>query len=283
MSYKKRLLDNKLNGKKIIIWGARMVGQGFKRYCVSNNFDTLCFIDSDPSLEDQLIKGLKVFSPNKIKSFLDNYDPSEIIIVIAVSIKASEIINTLKTHQLDHLRYVNYSEYSDIFFTLDIVGACNLRCASCAHSIPDHGVPMNLMSFNNVLKVLEKIKKEAPLCTHVALYSWGEPFLHPKLDEIIDVFHKSNIAVALSTNLSHENFDKILKPLRKNPENLKVSLSGYFPKAYENTHSGGDITLVKSNLYKLRYYIDKFSLSTHVDINYHLYRDNNGNNNLQKN
>ena len=55
-------------------------------------------------------------------------------------------------------------------------------------------------------------------------------------------------------------------------------MSGYFSNAYDNTHSGGDITLVKSNLYKLRYFIDKFSLDTHVDINYHLYRDNNGNN-----
>ena len=74
---------------------------------------------------------------------------------------------------------------------------------------------MNIMSYENVKKVLKKIKKDAPLCTHVALYSWGEPFLHPKLDEIIELFHESNIAVALSTNLSHENFDKILKPLRK--------------------------------------------------------------------
>ena len=40
----------------------------------------------------------------------------------------------------------------------------------------------------------------------------------------------------------------------------------------------GDITLVKSNLYKLRYFIDKYKLNTHVDINYHLYRDNNGKN-----
>ena len=167
-----------------------MVGQGFYRYCISNNFQTLCFIDSDPSLENQKIKGLSVISPKNVNSFLCCNDPSEIIIVIAVSIKSSEIIHTLRNHKLNHLQYINYSNYSDIFFTIDVVGACNLRCASCAHSIPDHGVPMNLMPFEKVLKVIEKIKRDAPLCTHVALYSWGEPFLHPKLDEIIDIFHK---------------------------------------------------------------------------------------------
>ena len=278
MSSKKEKLDKLLQDKKIVIWGARMVGQGFCRYCKSNNLDSLCFIDSDPSFENQIIKGLKVFSPLKAVEFLETFDKEEIIIVIAVSIKSSEIINALKTNNLESYKYLIYSDYSDIFFTIDVVGACNLRCASCAHSIPDHGVPMNIMSFENVVKVLEKIKKEAPLCTHVALYSWGEPLLHPNLDKIIDLFHQSNIAVALSTNLSHENFEKILKPLKKNPENLKISLSGYFPDAYNNTHSGGNINLVKSNLYKLRYFLDKFSLTTHVDINYHLYRDNNGNN-----
>ena len=70
MSSKKLQLDNLLKDKKIIIWGARMVGQGFRRYCSSNSIDTLCFIDSDPSLEDQTIKGLKVFSPNNVREFL---------------------------------------------------------------------------------------------------------------------------------------------------------------------------------------------------------------------
>ena len=177
-----------------------------------------------------------MFSPNNVREFLKNFDLEDIIIVIAVSIKSSEIIKTLKKLGLEKIKYINYSDFSNIFFTIDVVGACNLRCASCAHSIPDHGVPMNIMSYENVKKVLKKIKKDAPLCTHVALYELGwSHFCSPKLDEIIELFHESNIAVALSTNLSHENFDKILKPLRKNPENLKVSLSGYYEQAYANT------------------------------------------------
>ena len=62
------------------------------------------------------------------------------------------------------------------------------------------------------------------------------------------------------------------------PDYLKISLSGYYPEAYNNTHQGGDITLVKSNLYRLKYMLDKHNSNTLVDINYHLYKDNNGKN-----
>ena len=39
--------------------------------------------------------------------------------------------------------------------------------------------------------------------------------------------------------------------------------------------------MVKSNMYRLRYLMDKYGSNTYVDVNYHLYRDNNGKN-LQK-
>lgn len=96
MTYKKSQLDNLLRGKKVIIWGARMVGQGFNRYCTSNNLNSLCFIDSDPSLHNQTIKGLKVFSPDAVGNFVSAFPEEELLIVIAVSIKSSEIISTLK-------------------------------------------------------------------------------------------------------------------------------------------------------------------------------------------
>ena len=38
--------------------------------------------------------------------------------------------------------------------------------------------------------------------SHISLYSWGEPLLHPYIDKIIDYVHQHNVAVALSSNLS---------------------------------------------------------------------------------
>ena len=44
---------------------------------------------------------------------------------------------------------------------------------------------------------------------------------------------------------------------------------------YNSTHQGGDIDLVKSNLYRLKYILKKSGAHTLVDINYHLYKNNN--------
>jgi MoaA/NifB/PqqE/SkfB family radical SAM enzyme len=113
------------------------------------------------------------------------------------------------------------------------------------------------------------------------LYNWGEPFLHPELNKIINYLHDNGIAAAVSSNLSIASGEQIKKVIRSSPEYLKVSLSGYYPDVYDTTHAGGDINLVKSNLYRIRYFIDKFGADTLVDVNYHLYTNNNGKN-LQK-
>ena len=62
------------------------------------------------------------------------------------------------------------------------------------------------------------------------------------------------------------------------PDIIKISLSGFYKEAYDKTHTGGDINLVKSNLYKLKYLIDRYKKDILVDINYHKYIDNSGKN-----
>ena len=65
------------------------------------------------------------------------------------------------------------------------------------------------MKVDDFKKVFDKIYKEAPDITHVSLYSWGEPFMHPYLDEIINYVHSKNVSVALSSNLSIKFKDRI--------------------------------------------------------------------------
>ena len=126
--------------------------------------------------------------------------------------------------------------------------------------------------------VFDKIIKETPSISHLSLYSWGEPFLHPYIDKMIDYVHKENVAVALSSNLSIKFGSRIEKIIKSEPDYLKVSLSGFYPAAYENTHQGGDINLVKDNLHLIRRLMDNYKTKTLVDINYHLYKDNSGEN-----
>jgi hypothetical protein len=95
---------------------------------------------------------------------------------------------------------------------------------------------------------------------------------------MIDYLHDRGIAVAISSNFSIKSTEQIEKVIKSAPDYLKISISGFYPEAYNDTHTGGDIRLVKSNLYRIRYLIDKLKVSTLVDVNYHLYNNNCGNN-----
>ena len=101
--------------------------------------------------------------------------------------------------------------------------------------------------------------------------------LHNELDKFIKLTHKKNIAVAISTNLSIRFEDRIQKLIMAEPDIIKISLSGFYKEAYDKTHTGGDINLVKSNLYKLKYLIDRYKKDILVDISTQ-YIDNSGKN-----
>ena len=274
-------LKDLIKDKSIIIWGARIVGIGFSRKCKKESIEVTSFIDSDESLSNKNINGIKVNQPDALKRIIKNNRSKEVAIVVAVSIKEEEIKSYLQKENIDKdVEIIYYKNYSNVYYTVDIVSSCNLACLSCAHSL-EQEKPEGMMRLEDVKKVLEKITRESPNCSHVSLYSWGEPLIHPQIDEIIKLFHNQGIAVGISTNLSHYDFKKVEKLMKSNPDYVKISVSGYYPEAYNKTHQGGNINIVKSNLYKLAHVIEKGKHDTLIDINYHLYRDNSGRN-LQK-
>ena len=88
--------------------------------------------------------------------------------------------------------------------------------------------------------------------------------MSPYLPEIINIIKSEGLLSIISTNLSNEkNIDEIIKA---EPDHIKVSLSGYTQEIYKTTHNGGDIRLVKSNLYRIRYLLDKYKLNTNLWI-----------------
>jgi MoaA/NifB/PqqE/SkfB family radical SAM enzyme len=263
-----------LKTKKVMIWGARMTGLGALRQLVSNKINVLNFIDSDPAFKKKKVHNLNVLHPKKL-SELKNKDNKDLVLLLAVSIKEEEIKQQLKKIDLnDKIEIISFTDYKSPYYTVDILGSCNLKCISCPHSIKDTNVPKGSMKLNDFKKVFDKIIFDSPDITHLSLYSWGEPFMHPYLDEIINYVHSRNIAVALSSNLSIKFKNRIEKVLKTSPDYLKISISGYYSKAYNNTHEGGDIELVKENMKFISDLINKNQYKTLVDINYHLYRDN---------
>ena len=265
-----------ISNKKVLIWGARMTGIGAMRQLKEKKVNILGFVDSDKAFDGQYSQGLKVYNPKELKNILNERE--DVVILVAVALKEEEILNQLNKLNIPEIPVLSFHDENAPYYTVDILSSCNLKCASCPHSIEETDVPKGSMSLDTFKSVFDKIIKESPSISHISLYSWGEPLLHPYLNEIIDYVHEKNVAVALSSNLSIKFRSRLDKIIQANPDYLKVSLSGFFPEAYNNTHQGGDIDLVKLNLILIRKLIDKYKANTLVDINYHLYRDNSGNN-----
>ncbi|HPS21089.1 MAG TPA: radical SAM protein [Candidatus Omnitrophota bacterium] len=270
---KNKILDV-LGCRPIVIWGARMTGVGFLRFSVKNGLHVIHFVDSDPSLENSKIHDIPVARPDYIQQLRARY--KDLIVLIAVSIKEDEIIDVLKKMGLTENDYVKYADFCGYFFTIDVAGVCNLKCPSCGNSIDGIDNPKGFMSFDDFKKVAKKMMDETGLVSHINLYSWGEPFLHPDLASIIEHTHSLGVAAAVSTNLSIPSLDKIEKIIRSDPDYLKISVSGYCSEVYNTTHTGGDIELIKTNMRKLREFIDKYRVSTVVEVIYHLYANNTG-------
>ena len=180
---RKKLFDL-ISDKKIIIWGARMTGIGALRQLKEKNIEVLSFIDSDHSLVGKLVHGYEVYHPKNIKKILENNE--NVIILVAVSLKEEEILKQFEKMNIKNLPVVSFYDEMSPYYTVDILGSCNLKCASCPHSIAETDVPKGSMRLDVFKNVFDKIMKETPSISHLSLYSWGEPLLNPYIVKLID-------------------------------------------------------------------------------------------------
>ena len=87
-----------------------------------------------------------------------------------------------------------------IFF--EIVGKCNAKCTYCitGNGTQSGGI-VDLEKFKETIQTLFE-KNIADQNTLFYLFNWGEPFLHPKFNEIISSLSQKNIKYYLSSNFS---------------------------------------------------------------------------------
>lgn len=174
MSCNRENIINSLAGKNVLIWGARMTGIGALRQLKNKKINVLNFIDFDDALVGKFVHGLKVYSPNELSELINNH--KNVTILIAVSIKESEILEQLKELNLNNISVVSFFDETAPYYTIDILGSCNLKCPSCAHSIIETEVPKGSMTIETFKSVFDKIIRDTPSVSHISLYSWGEPF-----------------------------------------------------------------------------------------------------------
>jgi wyosine [tRNA(Phe)-imidazoG37] synthetase (radical SAM superfamily) len=165
-------------------------------------------------------------------------------------------------------------ESSTYVYAIDVAGTCNLRCPTCpVGNSTQADRKKGFMEVDLFRQIVAKIRLDDVADTpEVFLFNWGEPLLHPAIGEIIEILHDAGLPSHLSTNLNIEN--GLREVARANPANLKISLSGFTPESYAQTHVRGNLALVKSNMFRLRHYLDQYRATTRVWVGHHIYRSN---------
>lgn len=163
-------------------------------------------------------------------------------------------------------------QFRNIFF--DISGICNSKCPYCLsgrYKVSSGGyIETNL--FEQVLKRLTALQLVGTRSI-LGLYNWGEPFLHPRLGELVQIINRFNISYAFSTNAS------IVPDInRQFVQGLKMiifSMPGFSQSSYDRIH-GFNFPSITRNIETIVDRARSAGFKGEFRIHYHVYQFNLG-------
>lgn len=156
-------------------------------------------------------------------------------------------------------------------YFLECNSLCNLHCPTCTKGNLGIGYEhqTGIMDWDLMQRILDKIKSENPEATILA-YGNSEPFIHPRIHEVISSIKSRGFRCEMSSNLNYiHHIDEVLSA---GLDFFIISLSGFTQEVYSKGHQGGQIEKVKANM-RLVGEANK-AHGVLIRVNYHLYKDN---------
>src|SRR5262245_35074833 len=133
--------------------------------------------------------------------------------------------------------------------TIDPLARCNLSCPLCPTGRGHRtSAGRGILSLALYCKILDQLPKLRTLL----LFNWGEPLMHPQIDELIAIAARRGIAVHAHSNLSLKKDDEFFERLIDSGlHSLWASLDGASEETYTRYRVGGDFALALANLERL--------------------------------
>lgn len=114
-------------------------------------------------------------------------------------------------------------------FSLIILTRCNLRCRLCCEYVPQNQ-PFSDMSLDEEQRILDAVFDVAEHITTVHLTGGGEPFLHPRLAEMVEAaaaYADRFDTLMLFTNCTVPISEKLMRTLVRYRDKILVQVSQY--------------------------------------------------------
>jgi radical SAM protein with 4Fe4S-binding SPASM domain len=127
------------------------------------------------------------------------------------------------------------------FVQIEPVGQCNLRCKMCPVAYRDErgaGGGPAFMSFDTFCSVLAQF----PALSELHLQGMGEPFLHPRLLDMVRHAAARGIAVSTNTNLTAFSARRAEECVRSGLRHLYASLDAADAAIYEDIRVGSRLS-----------------------------------------
>ena len=168
-------------------------------------------------------------------------------------------------------------KYNHLYW--DIIGLCNSKCPYCCNggnSIagPHHKSKGGVLSpedFDKSLNYLLSNGIISPRTTEISLYNWGEVFLHPQFEKMLDIVADKGFNLSLSTNGSIVKVlsEKVIHKLFT----LRFSMPGFSQESYDKIH-GFRFDKILYNIQAIVNQIRNISRNPKISICIHHYKFN---------
>lgn len=158
--------------------------------------------------------------------------------------------------------YFKYGVWGD-GIKLEASSACQLRCPSCATVAPkgksvfEKTVGKGFLKFDDFKKIIDA----NPWIKTVEISNWGEIFLNPELQQIIEYGNKKRVLLAANNgvNLNRISEEQIECLVKNKFKHLTVSIDGASNETYQIYRKGGNFDVVIANIKKINHYKQKYN------------------------
>ncbi len=160
---------------------------------------------------------------------------------------------------------------------IEVSGRCQARCPYCLrYRMPRRhsGELISVELFEAILDHLLDVGLLDPeLSGVVSLFSWGEPLLHPRINDLLRCLKKRRLRACLSSNfITLPHLEPDLLPVMMN---VVFSLAGFTQRSCERIH-GHPLHVVLNNFERFYHHLRAHSPATRIMVCWHRYRFNEG-------
>lgn len=131
---------------------------------------------------------------------------------------------------------------------IEPANVCNLRCPRCACGIYTDPRPKGFMDLDDYRLVLTQNRADA---ITIRLDGMGEPTLHPKIFEMMEMAKQLGFSVSMSTNFCTKSCADVHAFIESGLDRLVIPIDGSTQASYERYRVGGDLALVENRLAEL--------------------------------